>query len=127
MKAIESCRSCKYKFKDKKEMVKCTFCSYGGCKDCTKKTRYFPDSRQDGGVHELRGTICKLCDRKFFIHKQVSQTNKDIDMRRKTIDGIKQKKLKMKEKIKEDNRKEGEIEEAQKLQIAQIKEEIIKY
>ena len=33
----------------------------------------------------------------------------------------------MKEKIKEDNRKEGEIEEAQKLQIAQIKEEIIKY
>ena len=45
MKAIESCRSCKYKFKDKKEMVKCTFCSFGGCKDCTKKTRYFPDSR----------------------------------------------------------------------------------
>lgn len=39
---------------------------------------------------------------------------KDIEMTRKTIDGIKEKKLKMKEKMKEENQKEGVIEEAQK-------------
>ena len=35
-------------------------------------------------------------------------------MTRKTIDGIKDKKRKMKDKMKEDNKKEGEIEETQK-------------
>ena len=35
-------------------------------------------------------------------------------MTRKTIEGIQDKKRKMKDKMKEDNQKEGEIEEAQK-------------
>jgi len=60
-------------------MTLCTFCGYGACDNCTKKKRFHPLSEIKNGLHESRGTICKLCDRKFFIKKLVDSTRKDID------------------------------------------------
>jgi uncharacterized protein YlxW (UPF0749 family) len=54
-------------------MVLCTFCSLSACKNCALKTRPFPQSSKDEYKrHTAKGTICKMCDRKFFIRKMIN-------------------------------------------------------
>lgn len=62
-------------------MVFCTFCGLSACQDCTKKTRIYPKSDKDPetGKQSLRGVICKLCDRKFFIRDIVSRSMQQIE------------------------------------------------
>ena len=60
-------------------MTLCTFCGMGACENCSKKKRPFPLSDKKGGLHELRGTICKLCDRKFYIRKVVEKARIEIE------------------------------------------------
>lgn len=50
-------------------MVFCTFCGYSGDEKCLTKTRIYPQSNQE----DHRGPICKLCDRKFLVHKEVEK------------------------------------------------------
>jgi hypothetical protein len=76
---MQKCRTCKYVFKDKKEMEFCTFCGYGACENCAKKKRPFPMSEIKNGLHEKRDKICKLCDRKFYIKKIVEKTKVKMD------------------------------------------------
>lgn len=75
-KKIKRCVSCRIDFKTTKEMVFCTFCGRSACEKCTKKTRLFPESYKDPatGKPTKRDTICKLCDRKFFIRELVNDT-----------------------------------------------------
>ncbi len=79
LNAKNACRSCRYVFKDKKEMILCTFCGYGVCENCAKKKRPFPLSEVKNNLHDLRGTVCKLCDRKFYIKKIVDKAKIEID------------------------------------------------
>ena len=74
-------------------MVYCTFCGLSNCKDCTKKTRIFPNSQPDPetGKRTKRGTICKMCDRKFFVKSIVQVTSKQISVQTSTIADTKKK------------------------------------
>lgn len=66
-KYVQRCRTCKYEFKKKTEQKCCLFCGLGACKTCSQKTRAFPMAEK--GSKNDRGTICKLCDRKFIVRK----------------------------------------------------------
>ena len=59
----------------------CTFCAYYCCKACTKKQKPFPMASVDPvtKLKSERGTICKLCDRKFFVHKKLQQKLTEIE------------------------------------------------
>lgn len=80
----------------------CTFCGFGACENCSKKKRFYPGSDIKNGLHELRGTICKLCDRKFFIRKLVDKTSKEINANKNAIDSIKNNKNKNKQQMKDE-------------------------
>lgn len=80
----------------------CTFCGYGACDNCSKKKRYYPQSEVKNGLHESRGTICKLCDRKFFIRKHVESTRKKIDANEAAIQAVRVRKTKMKAELKDE-------------------------
>ena len=89
-KSIKKCPSCKEPFKSQKEMVYCTYCGLSNCKACTQKTRIYPNSQVDeSGVRTSRGTICKLCDRKFFIKNIVRASSKEIATQNIAIKAIK--------------------------------------
>lgn len=85
-------------------MVLCTFCGYGACKDCTKKERFFPLSEVKSKLHEQRGTVCKLCDRKFFVRGMVDITRKEIDANNTSIQSYKVIKQKIKDQVKEEHK-----------------------
>ena len=78
-------------------MVLCTFCSLSACKECSKKVRPYPQSLKDENKrHMVKGTICKLCDRKFYVKKMITasltmiEANKtSIESFKKTIDSAK--------------------------------------
>ena len=72
-------------------MVYCTYCGLSNCKDCSKKTRIYPQCEVDHetGKRKERGTICKLCDRKFFIKDIVQNTSKQIEVQNISIKAIK--------------------------------------
>lgn len=83
-------------------MTKCTFCGLGACENCTKKKHYYPQSEMKNGIHESRGTICKLCDRKFFIYKMVEATRKEIEANQASIKAIESNKKRDKIQFKAD-------------------------
>ena len=66
-------------------MQLCTFCGYGACENCAKKKRPFPLSEVKNNLHDLRGTVCKLCDRKFYIKKIVDKAKIEIDAKAQYI------------------------------------------
>lgn len=69
-----NCKSCRYEFKSEKEMVLCTFCGMSACKDCSQKSRYYQASALDNSKrHVARGTICRMCDRKFLVRNMVTK------------------------------------------------------
>ena len=51
------------------------FCTLAFCKECRYKTRKFPMSDE-----MLRGDVCKICDRKFFIKDMMKERQNKIDM-----------------------------------------------
>jgi hypothetical protein len=83
-------------------MTMCTFCCYGACENCSKKKRFFPFSEVKNKLHELRGTVCKQCDRKFFIRIMVDGTKREIDTNNSAIQSIKTNKTKIKTQLKDD-------------------------
>lgn len=66
----------------------CTFCGYACCQNCTKKTRPYPKSgdsqittlrgHQTIALKKHKGTICKECDRKFFVKEHIEQQYTEI-------------------------------------------------
>ena len=88
----EGCHTCQEKWKKATDLKgsHCHFCGMSNCKNCMKKTRKFcaRKSRRTNSVSNLngskketppeRGSICKLCDRKFFIKDMVKGTFKEI-------------------------------------------------
>lgn len=80
-KQIKRCLPCDFAFTKKEQMIMCTFCGLSACQDCTKKTRIYPNCIKDpiSQKQELRGIICKLCDRKFFIREMCDRTMKKIE------------------------------------------------
>ena len=65
---LANCRACGNETKEKKLIqnpIYCDFCSFQCCKDCGQKERPYPLAKPENGKRK-RGTICKLCDRKFF-------------------------------------------------------------
>lgn len=64
----------------------CHFCGISNCKNCMKKTRKFYQDRRSSFANQqnpgesdvLRGKICKVCDRKFFIKGMVQESSKQI-------------------------------------------------
>jgi len=81
----EGCHTCKEKWKKSTDLQDshCHFCGMSNCKKCLVKTRKFADrdgTRKRKSTTELnksrrdipdRGSICKLCDRKFLIKEMV--------------------------------------------------------
>ena len=54
----------------------CTFCGYSNDAKCVKKTRIYPLAPEDENGERARGKICKLCDRKFMVRKDVDEIKK---------------------------------------------------
>jgi len=79
-KSIKKCPSCLYAFQNSKEMVYCTFCGHSNDEKCMKKSRIYPNSHA-----QERGPICKLCDRKFLVHKQVADKYDYIKVAKKSL------------------------------------------
>lgn len=85
---VQKCATCQSTFKDYKNMIYCTFCSFSNCKKCMQKTRAYPCQTLDaaaqlsasGKEKQLRGQICKLCDRKFLIRDMLVSSSKQIKM-----------------------------------------------
>ena len=93
---LKRCMPCDFVFTDKKQMVFCQFCGLSACQECTKKTRIFPGQVMGNSTRETvkedkreRGTICKLCDRKFFIKEMMTKSMKDIEMQNNVINQTK--------------------------------------
>ena len=83
----EGCYSCGDRWKNTKDLENshCTFCGNSNCKNCLKKSRNFQCKKMgDQCLSEcskevkVRGTICKLCDRKFLIKEMVHKTLEEI-------------------------------------------------
>ena len=86
----EGCHTCQEKWKKATDLQgsHCHFCGMSNCKKCMIKTRKFCDRNRGrgsnaGSANELsrskrdlpdRGSICKLCDRKFLIKEMVVGT-----------------------------------------------------
>jgi len=67
-------------------MVFCTFCGCSCDEKCLRKTRIYPHAPiDDFGKQTLRGPICKLCDRKFYINKEVCDLYELIKGAKKTL------------------------------------------
>lgn len=70
---IKKCPSCYFQFTKSSEMHFCEFCGNSNDAKCLKKTRIFPLARKDENGERARGKICKLCDRKFMVKKDVDE------------------------------------------------------
>ena len=75
-----SCNSCGENWKSDRDLKDshCHFCGLSNCKKCLVKTRNFqpkqtgtPQLDKKGQEIRNRGTICKLCDRKFLVKEMV--------------------------------------------------------
>ena len=51
------------------------FCGLPNCKPCIVKTRPFPKSNDD---YKNRGSVCKVCDRKFYVKEMVKTSKTKI-------------------------------------------------
>lgn len=86
MKDIPNCKSCRKELKKQTDKTMCTFCGYACCPECTIKTRPYPLSALDSNKkRSLRGTICKMCDRKFFVKSLVDTKMKQIETNKVSI------------------------------------------
>ena len=79
----------------------CSFCGVSNCKQCLRKTRPFakattPESAvsavskaskasSKSQPQALRGPVCKLCDRKFFIRRMLKGSVDKIKQKNKLI------------------------------------------
>lgn len=82
------CPTCFTQFGRKDEQVVCQFCGKGCCKTCTQKSRPYPNGGKDSCGARMRGTICKLCDRKFLLRNLMSQTQKMMEAQNVSISAI---------------------------------------
>ena len=87
MKNTPSCNTCEHAWKNQKELQNshCHFCGRSNCKECLKKTRLFR-AKKETGEERLRGRICKLCDRKFFIKDMVHESSNQIKVQNMAIE-----------------------------------------
>ena len=70
-------------------MVYCTFCGLSNDEKCVRKTRIYPN-QEDDSADKQRGPICKLCDRKFLLHKEVEKVRQLISVSKLSLaEGIK--------------------------------------
>ena len=85
----EGCNTCGEKWRKTSDLEgsNCDFCGISNCKKCMKKTRPFKiDDELDieldksGRCVLKRGTICRLCDRKFLIKDMVAGSLDKITM-----------------------------------------------
>ena len=85
----DGCNTCGEKWKKASDLTgsHCDFCGFSNCKKCLRKERNFqrPTASnqrvaldKSGREKLLRGKICKVCDRKFFVSQMVQGTLKDI-------------------------------------------------
>lgn len=83
----EGCNTCAVPWKKASDLVNshCTFCGMSSCKSCMTKSRCFqPDKSgqkeldKSGREIKIRGTICKLCDRKFLVKEMIHTTLTEI-------------------------------------------------
>ncbi len=81
-----NCRCCLYEFKDPKEWTWCEFCGYNIDEKCIRKTRFFPKDMERDLEKKRRGVICKVCDRKFLVHKKVAEIYNHINAAKKIND-----------------------------------------
>ena len=56
------CNCCEVKYKKISDAKYCDFCALAFCFRCRAKTRVFPMCND-----KSQGSICKICDRKFYI------------------------------------------------------------
>ena len=88
----EGCHTCKERWKKATDLKgsHCHFCGMSNCKKCMMKTRKFQVSKRQrhsstGNLNRNkidnpeRGSICKLCDRKFIIKDMIKGTLDQID------------------------------------------------
>lgn len=110
-------------------MTFCTFCGYSADSACSKKTRIYPGSEPDPetGKQTQRGTICKLCDRKFFIREMISATTDSIKTQNISLSAISKTVKSTKRELKEMMKEQEEEEQTIKVQIAQLRKDIIKH
>ena len=66
-------------------MVFCTFCGFSNCAKCIKKTKIYPCAPVGGNGERERGPICKLCDRKFMVKKDVDEIKVLFDAAQKSL------------------------------------------
>lgn len=62
--------------KARKEAATCDFCALKCCKSCLAKQRQFPQVITEG--KSLKGNICRICDRKFYIRSMLGQKHAEI-------------------------------------------------
>ena len=66
------CMSCKVvTFQKEKHINWCQFCGQSVCKDCFFKSRPFPKAMLGKDGEQIRGDICKLCDRRFLVRQML--------------------------------------------------------
>jgi len=53
------------------------FCGGPYCKTCIIKTRPFPRNNPE---YKNRGSICKICDRKFYVKDMVKASKERIEI-----------------------------------------------
>lgn len=90
----EGCHTCQDKWQKATDLQgsHCHFCGKSNCKKCMMKTRKFVQRRKPNGdlsksrrdVPE-RGSICKLCDRKFLIKEMVHGSLDEITSHNDTL------------------------------------------
>ena len=82
----DGCHTCGANWKKTTDLQgsHCHFCGISNCKKCLVKTRPFKHSEaqievdKSGREVRRRGTICRLCDRKFIIKDTVNGSLKEI-------------------------------------------------
>jgi len=65
-------------FNKNKDGKNCNFCGNLCCSKCRDKKRLFPNKSNTNSKLE-KGDICKVCDRKFFIHEMLQDKNLQIE------------------------------------------------
>ena len=65
-----ACISCvDHIFENNSSMKFCQFCGQSNCEECLYKERMYPRGRINAEGQKPRGSICRLCDRKFLIRQ----------------------------------------------------------
>lgn len=91
----DGCHTCGDKWKKASDLQDshCQFCGNSNCKNCLKKTRPFKPTFVRKGkeppteepVEVKRGSVCKLCDRKFLIKEMVQGSLEKIKIQNSAL------------------------------------------